>query len=379
MAKVVEVVDPVSAPAEYTGFNRLEIREYDKTGARHLYGVNEVDGRPKSTHLRLGKLATAASGAEIVDNSSRDYLEELESLKSSLSTMQEQIQTLEEGLSKITEERDELLMKNTQLREELVAAKSGNDNFEDNRTIKEKISSFFRGESLYTAYRAHPVRERIVEYRDNRPKVALVAGALAVAAVLLLRNTGGSDGLSEEQAQTLITQNGDVIDNQQNLLSNQEDIIQNQETIIENQGDIENKEDTIIKNQAEIRGDIRESSNKSTQDHRELHGDIHPDMQPNVPSDQGVEGAQDNDSSKESEYSGVTGSTASLEVYGDTISKDVKTKLIELQGYAPSDIQLRKATQVVLDMNNLNWHAATHLPVGYSYEMPRNLLEIANR
>jgi hypothetical protein len=62
MARVVETIKSKEAPPEYSGFDRLEIREYEKgsrkKGARHLYGVNEIQGKkPISTHLSLGKLA----------------------------------------------------------------------------------------------------------------------------------------------------------------------------------------------------------------------------------------------------------------------------------------------------------------------------------
>jgi hypothetical protein len=185
---------------------------------------------------------------------------------------------------------------------------------------------------------------------------ALAVGAIAVGATALvtwwltkngndpntvhesididINNDGIPDVTEEEAAQLFEDKNNNgVLD----VIDRQKDILSNQERIFDRQGEIMNNPDWGLK---AVDNEV-EAIQRQALTGGELRG--------------GFE-------------------SQSLNFYGDTIWYHVEDSLRAELGYQPSVSQIHHATQRILEINGLSWADARHLPLGYDFKIPANLV-----
>lgn len=380
------------------------------------------------------KAGIPRSELEFLTKQSEIKPSEMEELKNRLAEMESRMTEMENQLKAVSQERDSLKEDNTKLEEQVlnlqielaeargepmavipepsslspetsnslpameesIVVEEEDESPVDNLSWRERFNNFRHGRTLHSRYIWH--RENGAWARDDEPEVIerdnrVAVAALAVGGILVawwLYNKYGVNNGHDQINQDINDLNLDI-DGLRNQVKELDVDVDSQSTHIndrinELQEHIDDRIDAFQEDNTEqhqefstehndLEKNIEQHSDKSTQDHKELHGDIHPDA--NIDTTQA--GANDNGGTEANTQGNTSNHLESLEFKGNNIWSDVEKNLKVKLGYQPSDSQIAKATNHVLQINGLSGHDARHLPVGFSYKIPNNLLEFANR
>jgi hypothetical protein len=345
--------------AQYDGLERIVdengTRYFPLKRGRQLSG-EEVENAFETDDRSLEDAITPSTDLEQLRQQFEDYKREAE----------DRIQSFEAQLSEAEIERDKLLATIRELRgEHDIPEPQESDNrfMRGWNQVTGRIGNFVLGRQIALqdgldryVYRRDG-RTVIVneEVKDGYPEssrragTAVIIGAVAVGATALitwwLTKNGNGDTAKTVTDFDILRADVTSIETDINhpdygleaLDTQQEQILENQEKIIDRQQEIINNPDWGLKAVDNEMEDIQ----------RQLSA-----------GGEFVSGFEAN----------------SLNYYGDTIWYHVEDSLRAELGYQPSVSQIHQATQRVLEINGLSWTDARHLPLGYDFKIPANLV-----